>query len=168
MSLHFFDTCAIKHRYIGSPHARQVDRVVLDKKIESYIADLTVLEICSALGGACRTQKKGVKEYDAMDHRFLTDIADGTIKVRPTNKLNVIRARSLLRYGGVIKGRNLGSGDALIASCCLDLAHDKKERITFNTADWNLYRILREIDAFTAAMTLQFILPPKHGIPART
>lgn len=168
MSLHFFDTCAIKHRYIGSPQARRVNRVVQDKRTECYIADLTVLEICSALGGACRAEKKGVREYDTMDHRFLTDIANGMIKVRSTNKLNVIRARSLLRYGGVVRGRNLGSGDALIASCCLDLAHDKKERIIFNTADWNLYSILREIDAFTAAMTLQFILTPKHGIPART
>jgi hypothetical protein len=74
----------------------------------------------------------------------------------------------LLRFAGIVKRRNLGSADALIASCCLDLAHELRKRVLFYTADWTLYSTLREVDAFRSAMTLQYILPPRAGIPART
>lgn len=169
MAERFLDTCALKHRYISaSPQRRTMSQFVLSKTSHCYIADMTILELAGALGGACRTTRAGVKTYDTMDRRFLRDIADGHLIVRPTNNRSLLRARGLLRFGGVIKGRNLGSSDALIASCCLDLAHELQQRLDFYTADWNLYTILREIDAFRSAMTLIYILPPKHGIPART
>ena len=168
MAAKFFDTSALKHRYIGGVHSARISRLLNRAISNSYIADLTILEMGSALGGDCRAKKHTLKKYDHMDQRFLSDVANGLLTVRQTNQLNVLRARNLLRFAGVIKGRNLGSSDALIASCSLDLAHDLKERITFYTGDWTLYTILREIDAFRAAMTLEYVLPPKHGIPART
>ena len=168
MPASFFDTSALKHRYIAGPYAVKINRVLGRKKMTCYIADLTILEMASALGGNCRAAKLGTRMYDSMDRRFLADIADGRLAVRQTNRINILRARNLLRLAGVIKSRNLGSSDAIIASCSLDLAHDLKERITFYTGDWTLYTILREIDAFKAAMTMQYVLPPKHGIPART
>jgi hypothetical protein len=168
MPICFFDTCALKHRYIGSPQGPRISRLIGRRSNRCHIADLTVLEMPCALGGHCRDKKLGVSAYDLMDHRFLADIAHQRLLVRQTSKLNVLRARNLLRLGGVIRRRNMGSGDALIASCGLDLAHDLKERISFYTADWTLYTTLRDINAFTAAMTLHYILPPKAGIPATT
>jgi hypothetical protein len=161
----FFDTCALKHRYINSPYGAKINRLIGNRRLTSYIADLTILEMPSALGGYCRKEKLTVAYYDLMDRRFMEDVAKERFIVRPTNnKLNVLRARNLLRFGGVIRQRSMGSGDALIATCALDLAHELKERIRFYTADWGLYSTLRLVDAFTAAMDLQYLLPPR--IPA--
>jgi hypothetical protein len=168
MAVAFFDTSALKHRYIGGVYSSKISRVVGRHQNRTYVADLTILEMPSALGGHCRAARLGAKEYDLLDRRFLSDIADGRIIVRQTNRINVLRARNLLRLAGIVKGRNLGSADALIATCALDLAHDLKVRIVFYTGDWTLYTVLREIDAYTAAMTLQYVLPAKHGLPART
>jgi hypothetical protein len=78
-----------------------------------------------------------------------------------------MQARSVLRKGVAIN-RNVGSADALIASCCRELALELKARVVFYTADWGLYTVLRQIDSFTSVMTLRFILLPKNGIPAET
>lgn len=168
MAYRFFDTSALKHRYTGGTDSAKISRVVSNGKNRCYIADLTILEMPSALGGHCRAQNRSTREYDLMDHRFLSDIADGRLVVRPTNQISIVRARNLLRFAGIVKRRNLGSADALIASCCLDLAHELRKRVLFYTADWTLYSTLREVDAFRSAMTLQYILPPRAGIPART
>jgi hypothetical protein len=163
----FFDTCALKHRYITSPHRAKINRLIGSRTNTSYIADLTILEMPSALGGFCRKWNLGIAQYDLMDHKFMDDLANARFIVRPTNnRLHVLRARNLLRLAGVIRQRNLGSGDALIATCALDLAHDLKERVRFYTADRTLHSTLLMVDAFTAAMDIQF-LPPKV-IPGAT
>ncbi|MGH8629544.1 MAG: hypothetical protein ACREU7_02095, partial [Burkholderiales bacterium] len=90
------------------------------------------------------------------------------VQVRTTTWRSILRARNLLRYGGVILRADLGSTDALIASTCLDLAHELKVRFRFYTADWRQYTLLRKSDVFKAGMILQYIMAPKHGIPART
>ncbi len=165
----FFDTCALKHRYITSPYRARVNRVIGNQHNTSYIADLTILEMPSAFGGHCRKESLKLAAYDLMDLRFMEDVAKKRFLVLPTNKLNVLRARNLLRLGGVIHQRAMGSGDALIATCSLDLAQELKERIQFFTADWTLYTVLRQIDAFTAAMTLQYLLPTRDpSIPTTT
>jgi hypothetical protein len=58
----------------------------------------------------------------------------------------------------------MGSWDALIETCSIDLAHELKERIQFFTADWTLYTSLRQIDAFTSSMSLHYLLPPKDPL----
>jgi hypothetical protein len=170
----FLDTCVVKYRYIKNPrfhaHRQKVNRLIGNRNNTTYIADATILELPSALGGYCRENNGSLSEYDAMDHEFMQDIADGRFIVRPANKqLYVIRARNLLRLGGVIHRRGLGSTDALIASCALDLAHELKERVRFFTSDQKLNGVLPLIDAFTANMQLNFIPvpppPPKHQTP---
>ncbi len=167
MAHSFFDTCALKHRYITSPYSAKVNRIIGNRRVTTYIADLTILEMPSALGGYCRFEKKTIAEYDQMDIRFLDDVAKKRFIVRPTdNKLHVLRARNLLRFGGMVRRRSMGSGDALIATCALDLAHELKERIRFYTADWGLYSTLLLVDAYNAAMDIQYLLPPKVPAPA--
>jgi hypothetical protein len=57
----------------------------------------------------------------------------------------------------MIKARNLSSGDALIAACCLDLAYVEKQRITFCTSDRPLHSILSDITAYTSAINLRLL-----------
>jgi predicted nucleic acid-binding protein len=168
MPIYFFDTSALKHRYINTkPHAQRIGWLVSNAKCECYVADWTVLEVASALAGCCRDRRAGVNKFDSMDRLFFRDMASGRIKVRPTNSRDILRARSLLRKGVMIH-RRVDSGDALIAACCRDLALERRQRITFYTSDWGLYTVLREIGAFTSVLKLRFVGAPKHGIPAET
>jgi len=167
MPIYFFDTSALKHRYVATPQRRRVRRVTSDPKSPCYICDWTVVEIASALGDHCRGNGLGVKKFDRMDREFFDDLASGKLNVRRTSTRGMMQARSVLRKGVAIN-RNVGSADALIASCCRELALELKARVVFYTADWGLYTVLRQIDSFTSVMTLRFILLPKNGIPAET
>lgn len=168
MAHYFFDTSALKHRYVNTPQHARISKIVSDARNACYICDLTILEMAHALGSVCRDTKAGVKKYDSMNNRFFEDIKEGRIQVRTTTWLSILRARNLLRYGGVILGADLGSVDALIGSTCLDLAHDLQVRFRFYTADWRQYTLLRQSDVFRAGMILQYIMRPKNDIPART
>jgi hypothetical protein len=168
MAHYFFDTSALKHRYIKTPQHARISKIISDKRNACYICDLTILEMASAMGGVCRATKAGVKKYDAMSSRFFEDIQTDRLHVRTTTWVSLLRARNLLRFGGVILGAPFGSVDALIGSTCLDLAHELQVRFRFYTADWQQYAVLRQSDVFKAGMILQYIMTPKPGIPART
>jgi predicted nucleic acid-binding protein len=168
MAHYFFDTSALKHRYIETPQHARISKIVSDARNSCHICDLTILEMAHALGSVCRGNNAGLKKYDAMNSRFFEDIQTGRLQVRTTTRRSILRARNLLRFGGVILGANLGSADALVASTCLDLAHDLQIRFRFYTGDWGQYTLMRQSDVFKAGMILQYIFPPKHGIPART
>src|SRR5258708_75276 len=150
MAHYFFDTSALKHRYIDSPQHARISRIVSDKRNACYICDLTILEMASALGGVCRASSAGLKKYDAMNTQFLQDIQSGQLQVRTTTWVAILRATNLLRFGGVILGAPFGIMDALIASTCLDLAHELKVRFRFYTADSQQYAVLRRSDVFKA------------------
>jgi hypothetical protein len=167
MAYHFFDTSALKHRYIKTPQHSKISRMVGDTRNSCYICDLTILEMSSALGGVCKANRAGVEKYDTLNNRFFEDIHNGRIQVRTTSWLSILRARNLIRLS-VILGANLGTVDALVGSTCLDLAHELKVRFNFYTADWQQYVLLRQSDVFKKGMTLHYIMAPKNGIPART
>lgn len=103
-----------------------------------------------------------LKAYDSMDIRFLNDVASGRLIVRTADRKNSLRARHLIRFAGVVRRRNIGSADAVIASCCLDLALEMKKRIIFYTHDKPLFLTLQEINAFTSALTLRFLRKTRH------
>jgi predicted nucleic acid-binding protein len=162
MAIYFFDTSALQHRYVQGIYSSTVRRLISHSRNECYIADVTVLEIASALGKQCRQGTLRHERYDKADHSFWEDIHAGKLRVCKATPSEILRARNLLRFAGIIKKRNLGSSDALIAVCCLELALEHKKNIVFCTSDWTLYDILRQIDAYTAALSLHFF-----GIPKR-
>ena len=59
-----------------------------------------------------------------------------------------MNARDLLNYSHLVKKRNLGSSDALIAATALEMARQLKRRVTFCTSDRKLYNLLKEIDSY--------------------
>jgi predicted nucleic acid-binding protein len=167
MPIYFFDTSALKHRYVTTAQRRRIRKITSNLKGTCYICDWTIVEIASALGGHCRGNKLNVAKFDRMDREFFQDLAAGRILVRRTTSRGMLQARSILRKG-VMLHRDVDSGDALIAACCRELALELKQRVAFYTADWGLYTLLRGMDSFTAVMTLRYILTPKNGIPAET
>lgn len=162
MPVYFFDTSALQHRYLDGPYSKRIRRIISTDSNECVIADVTILEIASGLGKRCRQGNFRYQRYDQADDRFWKDIAGGNLIVRETSQRDVMRARNLLRYAGVLKRRNLGSADALIAVSCLEFALERGEKIIFYTSDWTQYDILKQIDAFNAALTLRLAGKPKN------
>jgi hypothetical protein len=158
MSIHFFDTCAIKHRYIQSKHTSVVRRAVSDARNECHILELTMLEITTPMGAYCRGASLGATEFDRLDRAFMQDVASGRLAVRSFSRRDLQRARHLMRYAGVVKGKNLSSADALVAACCLEFAHERRALVTFWTADKRLHAMVTSVDAFRV-LKIRF-LPP--------
>lgn len=167
MPENFFDTCALKHRYVDSAYSRRV-RVLLGRTAStSKISELTMVEMPSTLASICRERHWGIKRFDRLYQEFLEDVASGTVIVRPSGHREMRRAIHLIRFAGVAQGRGLRTGDALIASCALEHALEMRCVINFYTADWTLYSTLRDLNAFRTTMNLFFIGVPRAGNTAQ-
>ena len=164
MPIYFLDTSALQHRYVKGEHSRKIRKVVSTKQNECFIADWTVLEIASALARRGRQQKWQNDRYDALDQWFWSDVASSKLNVRPTGRREILRARDLIRYAGVVKRRKISSGDALIAVCCLALALERRSRVVFYLEDRKLYNVLNQIKAYTSALELRAIAVPKGKV----
>jgi len=160
MSLHFLDTCALQHRYIDSAYSRRVRSLVSRVSCQCFISEWSVLEIASALANRSR-KGLSIKKFDLLNGHFLKDVASGSLSVVNLSGRDFIRARDLIRFAGVVKKRNLKSGDAMVATSCLAFSLQRKERVAFYTSDWTLYDTLRGIDAFTSRLKLVFLGTPK-------
>ena len=167
MPVYFLDTSTLVDRYCDGDHSRRVRRIVSDTRNSCYIADWTVVETASALASQCRKRSLGVRDFDRMNARFFTDISTGRLMVRNTTVREMMRSRELIRYAGVKRGRRLGTGDALLAVCCLELGLERGGDVVFLTADWTLYTILRDTNAYRAVLELRFFGSRKDSnIPA--
>jgi len=92
-----------------------------------------------------------------MNRVFLRDLAEGRLKVRPLNPFEIERARRLIRYAGVLGRNRITSGDALVATCCLDLALELRQKAIFFTSDRPLHRVLGTVDAFKKALRIELL-----------
>jgi hypothetical protein len=164
----FFDTSALQHRYVSSPFSRLVRSVLSRRTNRCYILDISVLEIASALGKQCRVKKLGLEHYDRFTGQLFGDLGSERITVRQFGDREIVRARHLLRFAGVIKTRNLGSNDALIAASCLELSLELQKPVTFYLSDWGLFSVLQDLDAFKSALRLKFVGIPKAGAVTTT
>lgn len=123
------------------------------------------MEIASALARhSIKVGSGGQRQYEKWDLQFWADILYGKLNVRRTGQPELLRARNLMRYAGVVKRRNLWSADALIASACLELALERREHMIFYTSDWTLFDVIRQIDAFTSVLKINFLGIPKVPI----
>ena len=167
MSTYFFDTCALLERYISGPHSRTVNQVISTHTNKCYIADWSVLELASAMGNRLRGARDDAKrvgrkydlrkQYDLRNRRIAEDLAKGVLDVRATNSRDIMHARDLIRYSGIIQGNRIDTGDAIVASCALNLAHEIGQKIVFYTADHGLFRVLVKHDHFRSVMCLRFL-----------
>jgi predicted nucleic acid-binding protein len=166
--LYFLDTSALVYRYADGSPSRRVRRVTSDKRAEVYIANITIVEMASALAKVCRTSGHSTRKFEGMDGAFLKDVATGKLNIRDVTQGDMQRARHLLRYAGVVRKRNLGSADALVAISCLELALEKKVPVVFYTEDWTLYSTIREINSFRSVLELRCLAATRGGIPSTT
>lgn len=157
MRIYFFDTSALQYRYVQGTFTRLIRRLISDRRSSCYIADVTVLEISGALAKTCRREGWDVVKFDTFNDRFWADLAARRLKVCTTANRDLLRAKDLIRFAGVAKRKNLGSADALIAVCCLELALEKGEKVTFYLEDRKLYGTLKDVNAFQAGLKLRLL-----------
>lgn len=162
MSVYFFDTSALKYRYAQGTPSRRIRLAISKSRSECFIAEWSVLEIASALGGHCRGNNLSRDHFERMDSSFFRDLKKGLLKICKASNLTMLRARNLIRFGGIVMRRHLGTADALIATSCLDLALERRQSVIFYLGDWPLYSILKEITAFHSIVKLRYIGSPNH------
>lgn len=162
-NIRFFDTCALLHKYVDGPHSARVRRLVGSSAHDCYISEWTVLEMVSALANRCRGLKHGVDVFDRWELMFFGDIATSRLAVRTFSQRDVLKARQLIRFAGVLRKRSLKSGDALVAASCLELALERRSTVTFYTSDWTLYSVIRDIEAFRSTLRMVFVGVTRDG-----
>lgn len=165
--VYFFDTSALQHRYIDGPKARGIRRIISGPRNRCFIADLSILEISSALALHCRKNSLSLRDYKRLDEAFWRDVHDGRLIVRDTGRRQYRRARDLLRYAGVEKRMRIKSADALIAASCLEFALSGGQSVTFCLEDWSLFRVLREVSVYKKNLRFHFVGIDKSKAGAR-
>jgi len=156
---YFFDTSALKHRYIDSSLTARIRRIISNRNSEVFVSDLTVVELASAFADYCIERGLGQDRFDSMYLSFFGDLATGRIMVRESTRRDFEKARQLLRFARVIIGRHLKSADAIIAASCRELAYEKKAPIVFYLCDKKLHATLRVISAYSAVVKLRYVQP---------
>lgn len=158
MRIYFFDSSALQHRYFNGKSSRSVRRIIGSSKAKCIIADSVVLEMCKTLANRCRQKSYSHRRYAAAERRFFADIATSRLNIQKTTPRDVMNARDLLRFSHLIKKRNMGSADALLAATALELARQLRKKITFCTSDTKLYNLLREIDSYKKGLWLRYFV----------
>ena len=159
MTAYFFDTSALKHRYVKSRISARIKRAISDARHEIYISELTIVELATAFADECIKRKVGHRDYDRMYRRFFRDVAKRRVCVRNVTQRDFQHARHLLRFAKVIQGRHLKSADAIIAESCRELAYELKSPIIFYLCDEKLYKTLNSLNAYASAVKLRFVQP---------
>jgi predicted nucleic acid-binding protein len=159
MSAYFFDTSALKHRYIKTKISARIRRAISDGRRDIYVSELTIVELATAFADDCMQRKVGHAEYDRLYKRFFRDLAKKRVNVRNLGQRDFQNARHLLRFAKVIQGRHLKSADAIIAESCRELAYELNAPITFYLCDEKLFKTLSGINAYSTAVKLRFIHP---------
>jgi predicted nucleic acid-binding protein len=159
MSVYFFDTSALKHRYVKTRISARIKRAISDGRHEIYISELTIVELSTAFADDCIERAVGHADYDRMYRKFFRDVATGRIRVRSVTQRDFQNARHLLRFAKAIHRRHLKSADAIIAESCRELAYELNSTVTFYLCDEKLFRTLRSLNAYSSAVKLRFVHP---------
>ena len=159
MSAYFFDTSALKHRYVKSGISARIKRAISDSRHEIYISELTIVELATAFADDCIARSVGHGDYDRMYRKFFHDVAKRRVRVRNVTQRDFQNARHLLRFAKVIQRRHLRSADAIIAESCRELAYELNSPIIFYLCDERLYRTLNSLNAYASAVKLRFVHP---------
>ena len=159
MPAYFFDTSALKHRYINTSLSARIRRIISNRNSEVFVSDLTVVELASAFADHCTERGLGQDRFDSMYRSFFGDLATGRIMVRESTRRDFEKARQLLRFARFIIRRHLKSADAIIAASCRELAYEKRLPIAFYLCDKRLHNTLQAIGAYSTVIKLRYVQP---------
>lgn len=124
-----------------------------------YIAEITILEIVSALGHEVRGGRMSAAQFAKLDRQFLKDLALGRIRVARLPSSELVGCRQLLALVGVAESRALESQDSMVAYTARRLALETAVPTRVLTSDRRLARIIQEVAAFSGLVTSEYLDP---------
>lgn len=157
--LHVLDTCLLKCAYIPSKYHRRCRYILARLKGQVFVAEISVLEIVSALGSEYRDRRISARQYETADRIFFRDIADGLIEVKSLPASEFLACRSLLALVGIQQGRKLTSQDGIVAYTARQLAIEKKAKVKLLTSDRKFANVLRDVDVFKRLVLPEYLDP---------
>lgn len=133
--IHFLDTSALKWAYISGKHHYRCRQIIGKLKGEVFIAEISILELVSALGSCVRDGRITVPQYEHADSRFFEDLAEDKLLVRAFPARNYIHCRQLLTLVGIHERRALKTQDSMIAYTARELGIERKRPVKLLTSD---------------------------------
>lgn len=157
--IHFLDTSALKWAYISGKHHYRCRQIIGRLKGEVFIAEISILEIVSALGSCVRDGRISIAEYEHADGRFFEDLADDRLLVRAFAGRNYFHCRQLLTLVGIHERRALKTQDCMIAYTARELAIEKKKPVKLLTSDKRLASAISAASIFAGIVISEFLSP---------
>lgn len=157
--LYLFDTCALKRAYISGKLQKRYRSVISRHKNAVFVAEISMLEIVSALGDDLRGGRITPQQYYLADEAFLEDIAGGRIQVRPFLASQYVQSRYILAHVGIDAKRNLGSQDAIVACTARELAIEKRTAVKLLTCDRRFANVVNDIKLFHGLVRAEYLAP---------
>jgi PIN domain-containing protein len=154
--IHVFDTSVLKWSYYRNAHHRRC-RYLLSRR-EIVIAEISVLELMSALGAVYRDQRITLAELRSADRMFLGDLASGRLRVYPLPSAQYMNCRQLLAYAGVDRRRHLKAQDGIIAFTARELAIERQQKVRLLTGDKRLAAVVQDLDVFRNLVEVELLL----------
>ncbi len=156
--IHVLDTSALKWAYMhGTRHHRRLRYVISRLSGRVFVAEITMLEIVSALGSEFRAGHLSIANFHRSNSRFLRDVADGRIVVIPFQSASYIPCRDLLTLVGVRNSRNLQTQDGMVLYSARTIALDNKQKVKLLTSDRGMHKVARDFDVFRRVIDCELL-----------
>lgn len=155
-----FDTSALKWAYFdGAQQCRRCRYIISRAKGQAYVAEITVVEIVSALASLVRERRASAPQFAKANFWFLRDVADRRITVVPLPSSELIACRDLLTIVGLRAGRSLKTQDAMVAYTARQMALQTGEAVRLYTSDQRLASVVREVGVFKGLVHGVYLAP---------
>jgi predicted nucleic acid-binding protein len=157
---YLIDTSTLKWAYIDkAKHTRRCRYILSRAAGRVFIAEITMLELGSALAARVRDNQMSAREFQRADLRFLKDIGSGRIKVVEMSKTDLLRCRELLVLVGFVEAKPLKTQDAMVAYAARLLALETGLCTHVLTSDKKLDRVLSQATLFSGLVTSEYLDP---------
>jgi predicted nucleic acid-binding protein len=157
---YLIDTSALKWAYIDkSKHTRRCRYILSRAASRVFIAEITMLELGSALACRVRDNQMSPQEFRRAELRFLKDVGSGRISVVEMSKSDLLRCRELLMLVGFIQAKPLKTQDAMVAYAARLLALETGLRTHLLTSDRKLDRVIKQVTEFSGLVTSEYLDP---------
>jgi predicted nucleic acid-binding protein len=158
--MYLIDTSTVKWAYVDGAKLTQRCRYLLSRaKGRIYVAEITLLEVASALASMVRDKKITAAQFAAADRRFWRDVADGKLIVVSLPSSELIACRELLILVGITAGRNIRTQDAMVAYTARRVALEKRQVVTLLTCDKKLANVVKTTAAFARLVKARYLHP---------
>jgi predicted nucleic acid-binding protein len=155
-----FDTSALKWAYLdGTRNCRRCRYIISRARGDAYVAEITVIEIVSALANLVREHRIAAPQFAKANFMFLRDVAERRIVVVPFPTSEFVACRDLLTFVGLHAARSLKTQDAMVAYTARRMAIEENQVVRLFTSDQRLAAVVRDLPVFKGLVKAEYLAP---------